>query len=123
MRSILLVSHGSKAPRAREEIEALAALLKKRSGVAIVQPAFLEIESPDIPEGIRQCVHKGATQVTVLLNFLNSGRHAGDDIPKIIRQARKDHLGVKFRMTKPIGQENYLVDIFLKLLDDPTDIV
>ncbi len=123
MRSILLVSHGSKAPQAREEIEALAALLKKRSGVKTVQPAFLEIESPDIPEGIRRCVHQGATEVTILLNFLNSGRHAGDDIPKIIRQARKEHPGVKFQMTKPIGQEDYLVDIFLKLLDDPKDIV
>ncbi len=123
MRSILLVSHGSKAPQARTEIEALAALLKKRSGVGIVQPAFLEIEPPDIPAGIEQCVHKGATEVTVLLNFLNSGRHAGEDIPRIIRQARKDHPGVKFRMTKPIGQEDYLVDIFLKLLDDQTDVV
>ena len=123
MKSILLVSHGSKARKAREEIETLAAQLKKKSGVAIVQPVFLEIESPDIPEGIRQCVQKGATEISILLNFLNSGRHAGDDIPKIIRQARKNHPGVKFRMTKPIGQQNYLVDIFLKLLDEQTDIV
>ena len=123
MKSILLVSHGSKAPKAREEIDALARQLKRKSGVAIVQPAFMEIESPNIPEGIRRCVQKGATQITVLLNFLNSGRHAGADIPKIIRQARKDHPGVKFRMTKPVGQEDYLVDIFLKLLDDTTDVV
>ena len=123
MRSILLVSHGSKAPQARKEIEALAEQLKKRSSVAIVQLAFLEIESPDIPEGIRQCVQKGAKEITILLNFLNSGRHAGDDIPKIIRQARQDHPGIKFRMTKPIGQEDYLVDISLKLLDDLTDVV
>ena len=123
MKSILLVSHGSKAPKAREEIDALAQQLKRKSGVAIVQPAFMEIESPNIPEGIRRCAQEGATQITVLLNFLNSGRHAGADIPKIIRQARKDHPGVKFRMTKPVGQEDYLVDIFLKLLDDPADVV
>lgn len=123
MKSILLVSHGSKAPKAREEIDALAEQLKKKSGVAIIQPAFLEIESPNIPEGIKQCAQKGATEITLLLNFLNSGRHAGADIPKIIRQARKDHPGVKFRMTKPVGQEEHLVDIFLKLLNDPTDVV
>lgn len=123
MRSILLVSHGSKAPKTRKEIEALVAQLKKRSGVGIVQTAFLELESPDIPEGIRQCVRKGATEVTILLNFLNSGRHAADDIPKIIRQARQDHPDVRFRITNPIGQENYLVDIFLKLLNEQTDIL
>ena len=123
MKSILLVSHGSKAPKAREEIEALAAQLKKKSGVGIVQPAFLEIESPDITGGIRQCVRKGATEVTILLNFLNSGRHVADDIPKIIRQARENHPGIKFRTTRPIGQQNYLVDILLKLLDEQTDVV
>ena len=123
MRSILLVSHGSKAPQARKEIKVLAEQLKKRSRVVIVQPAFLEIESPDIPEGIKQCAQKGATEIIILLNFLNSGRHAGEDIPKIIRQARKNYPGVKFRLTKPIGQQGYLVDIFLKLLDDPTHIV
>ena len=123
MRSILLVSHGSKAPQARKEIEALAALLKKRSGVGTVQPAFLEIESPDIHDGIRQCVHKGATEVTVLLNFLNSGRHAGGDIPRIIRQARKNHPEVRFRITKPIGQHDYLADILLKLIDDQMDVI
>lgn len=123
MRSILLVSHGSKALKAREEIEALAEALKKKSGVKIVQPAFLEIESPDIPEGIRQCAEKGATEITIILNFLNSGRHAADDIPKIIRQARQNHPNVRFRITKPLGQENYLVDIFLKLLNEQTDVV
>ena len=123
MKSILLVSHGSKAPKAREEIDALAQQLKRKSGVAIVQPAFMGIESPDIPEGIRRCAQKGATQITVLLNFLNSGRHAGADIPKIIRQARENHPGIQFRTTKPIGQQNYLVDILLKLLDEQTDVV
>ena len=123
MKSILLVSHGSKAPKAREEIDALARQLKRKSCIAIVQPAFMEIESPNIPEGIRQCVKKSATEIIILLNFLNSGRHASADIPKIVRQARKDHPGVKFRMTKPVGQEDYLVDIFLKLLDDTTDVV
>lgn len=123
MKSILLVSHGSKAPTAREEIKALVRRLKKRSGVPIVEPAFLEIESPDIPEGIRQCVQKGATEVAILLNFLNSGRHAADDIPRIIRRIRHDYPGVNFRITKPIGQQDYLVDIFLKLLDEQTDVL
>lgn len=123
MRSILLVSHGSKAPKAREEIEALAARLKKKSGVEIVQPAFLEIESPDIPGGIRRCVQKGATEITVLLNFLNSGRHAAGDIPRIIRRAGKNHPGVHFQITKTIGQHDYLLDVLLKLIHDTVDVV
>lgn len=123
MNAILLVSHGSKEPTARQEIEALIPKIKKRSGVPIVHSAFLEIESPDIPGGIRQCIEEGATQVTILLNFLNSGRHASVDIPKIIRQACKDHPGVKFNITRPIAQQDTVVDIFLKQLDDQTDLI
>lgn len=118
MKSILLVSHGSKVPQARKEIETLVDRLKKRSGIPVVEPAFLEIESPDIPTGIRTCVQKGATEVVILLNFLNSGRHAGKDIPQIIAEAKRLYPNVRFRITKPIAQHAYLVDIFLKLIDE-----
>ena len=123
MRSILLVSHGSKAPQAREEIEALAAQLKKKAGSGSSSRLFWRSNHRISLKGSNSARAKGATEITLLLNFLNSGRHAGDDIPKIIRQARKNHPEVRFRITKPIGQQNYLVDIFLKLLDEQTDIV
>lgn len=118
MKAILLVSHGSKEPEARVEIEILANRLRKRSDTFIVEPAFLEIESPDIPTGIKACVQKGAQEIVILLNFLNSGRHAGRDIPQIIAQARHVYPNVRFRVTRPIAQDEHLVDIFLRLIDE-----
>ncbi|MBI5150834.1 MAG: CbiX/SirB N-terminal domain-containing protein [Candidatus Omnitrophica bacterium] len=118
MKAILLVSHGSREPKARAEIELLARSLEKRSDISIVEPAFLEIESPGIPEGIQRCVDKGAGEIIVLLNFLNSGKHASADIPKIINRAREHHPDVRFRITKPLGRHDVLVDLFLKLINE-----
>lgn len=117
MRAILLVSHGSKEPKAREEIELLLRRLKEKSGITIMEAAFLEIESPDIPEGIRRCVKKGASEIIVLLNFLNSGKHASRDIPKIIDKARRDYPDIRFRITQPLGRHEGLINVFLKLID------
>ena len=123
MKAILLVSHGSKEPKAREEIEALIPKIKKRNKTAIVKSAFLEIESPDIPQGIHQCIAEGATRVIILLNFLNSGRHAGIDIPQIVRRESCKYPGVKFSITKPIAQADAIIEIFLKLIDEQTDAI
>ncbi len=118
MKAILLVSHGSKESEARTEIEILINRLRERSDATIVELAFLEIESPDIPHGIETCVQRGAREIVILLNFLNSGRHAGKDIPQIIAQARLLYPNVRFRITKPIAQHEHLVDIFLRLIDE-----
>ena len=116
MNAILLVSHGSRSPHIKHEVLALVRQLKKKSGVPIVEPAFLQIGSPNVPKGIERCLKKGATHVIVLLNFLHSGRHATDDIPKIIEQARRKYPKVTFRVTQPIGQTEHLPELFLKMV-------
>ncbi len=118
MNAILLVSHGSRSPQIKKEILALVQQLKKKSGIVIVEPAFLQIGSPNVPKGIERCLKKGAMQVTVLLNFLHSGKHATDDIPKIMEQARRKHPKVTFRVTKPIGQTEHLCELFLKMIHE-----
>ena len=116
MNSVLLVSHGSHSPKAKQEVARLVAGLQKKSRIKIFLYAFLEIESPSIPEGIDICVKKGATEVTVLLNFLNSGKHVDQDIRRIIKEAQKKYAHVKFQITKPIGQHPQIAELFLKMI-------
>jgi len=116
MEAVLLISHGSRSVRTKEEVEALVKDLKKRSGIPIFEYAFLEIESPDIPAGIDRCVAQGATQVRVLLNFLNSGRHVNDDIPGIVRRAGEKYPRVRFTISGPVGQHPRIAELFLDLI-------
>ena len=118
MKSVLLVSHGSHSPQTKEEVIRLVEILKKKIRIEIFELAFLEVESPDIPMGIDICVQKGATEVLVLLNFLNSGRHVGKDIPAIVAQAQDKYPKVKFSISQPIGQHEKISELFVDLIQN-----
>jgi len=117
MKSVLLISHGSQLAVTEEEIRALLGILKDKSDIPIFEYAFLEIASPSIPEGIDLCVQRGASQIIILLNFLNSGKHVDEDIPKIISEAREKYPQVKFHITKPIGQHDLISRLFLNMIE------
>ena len=116
MKAVILVSHGSHSPKAKKEIEHLVKSLKEKSKISVFEFAFLEIERPTIPEGIALCVQKGAGEVIILLNFLNSGRHVDLDIPSIVEQAKTKYPTVRFRITKPVGQHEGIVKLFLDMI-------
>lgn len=117
MKAVLLISHGSRLASTKEEVIRLAAALRKKSNAGIFEYAFLTLESPSIPEGVDRCVQKGATEIVVLLNFLNSGQHVLEDIPRIVEEARKKYPQVRFRVTEPIGQHPHIADFFLDLIE------
>lgn len=116
MKAILLISHGSRSPKTLDEIKNTVSVLKKRSGLSIFHYAFLEIESPSIAEGIDLCVKDGATQIVVLLNFLNAGKHVDTDIPRIVAESQREYPNVKISITKPVGQHPGIHDLFLQLI-------
>lgn len=114
MKAILLISHGSRSPRSRQENLELTQKLKGLSGAVIAEAAFLEADTPSIPEGIDRCIAQGASEVVVLLNFLNSGKHVLTDIPALVDEGRRRHPGIIFRVTPPIGTHPRIGDLFLE---------
>jgi len=117
MKAVLLVSHGSRSPQTKQEVESLLEVLKSKSDISIFEYAFLELETPDIPEGISSCVRQKATDIRVLLNFLNSGRHVNEDIPAIVEECRKEFPGVKITISKPVGQHPAVSYLFLDMIE------
>jgi sirohydrochlorin ferrochelatase len=118
MKAVLVVSHGSRSPKTKEEVSRLVETLRHRLPGTIIEFAFLEIEPPSIPQGIDKCVAQGTDAVTVALNFLNAGRHVNDDIPAIIAQARQKYPHVTFAMTQPVGQHPQIPDLFIDLINN-----
>ena len=92
--------------------------LKEKSKISIFEYAFLEVTHPSIPEGIEVCVTKGATEIIILLNFLNSGRHVDEDIPNIVDEARTRYPNVRFQITEPVGQHSEIIDLFVDMIND-----
>ena len=115
-RAILLISHGSFAPQAKAEVMALTRKLKQKTKIPIFEYSFLEINKPTILSGLETCVKKGATEIRILLNFLNSGNHTLRDIPRFIKKAQKKFPNVRFILTQPIGQHIKIPNLFLDTL-------
>ncbi len=116
MKAVLLISHGSRSSQTKKEISGLVERLRRLNVAEIIEFAFLELESPNIPDGIDLCVKKGATNVVVLLNFLNSGRHVDVDIPAIIADAKIKYPKINISITKPVGQHPGIEALFVDLL-------
>lgn len=116
-KAVLIVSHGSRSKKTKIEIESLVDGLRARFPGYLVAYAFLELEEPLIPDGIRQCVEAGATTVFVTLNFLNAGRHVDEDIPGIVRAAAAAHPEITIKLTAPLGRHPRLPDLFVDLVE------
>ena len=114
--AVLIVSHGSRSPQTKKEVDQFVRQLRSRRAADIVEMAFLEIAIPDIPAGIAICARQGAKEIVVLLNFLNSGRHVDQDIPLIVEEAKKKHPGIEFSITRPLGHHPRIVELFVDLL-------
>lgn len=116
MKAVLVISHGSHSPKTVEEVSALIQQLQKSKAADFIHYAFLEIASPTIPEGIAECVRRGADEIIILLNFLNSGKHVDEDIPRIVKEAAGKYPQVRFRLTPPVGQHLRITELFLNMI-------
>lgn len=71
--ALLLVGRGTRDPEANAEHHRIARLLWERNDYAWVEPCFISLAFPCVPEGIRRCVALGARRVVVLPYLINTG--------------------------------------------------
>jgi uroporphyrin-III C-methyltransferase len=107
---VLVVGHGSRRAEANEDVREVALLIGKRSGFELVEPAFLEIEHPDISEGFARLVQRGACDITVHPYFLSPGRHTRGDIPVEVSEAAGRYPGIVYRITEPLSAHRLVIE-------------
>tara|TARA_B100001750_G_scaffold238898_1_gene246141 strand:- start:2917 stop:3285 length:369 start_codon:yes stop_codon:yes gene_type:complete len=114
--ALLLVDHGSRRAAANENLAAVAKLARERMGPgAIVEVAHMELAEPTIAQAFDACVAAGAESVVVFPWFLADGRHAREDIPRLVAEAAAKHPGVERRVTGPFGPHALLVEAALTI--------
>ncbi len=100
---VLVVGHGSRRREANDDVRDAARAIAERGGLPLVEPAFLEIEHPNIRESFARLVERGAQEVLVHPYFLSPGRHTRGDIPVEVQAAAAEHPGVRFRISEPLS--------------------
>lgn len=107
---VVLVAHGSRVPEASVAHRAVCSQLEHRLGDDTpVEPAFLELNEPDIPTAIDQAVAGGAERVVVLPYFLHPGNHTLRDIPQEVEDARRRHPATSIHQAAVFGADPALV--------------
>lgn len=85
----------------------------------LVETCFLEFASPNIEEGITNCVKKGATEVHVIPIILLHAGHSKSHIPAEIEHAREHYPSITFTYGQTIGIHD---EIFAILQDRLAEI-
>jgi len=122
MKSLLIIAHGSRRPASNDEVRQLAERISNQpsSGFDEVSAAFLEIAKPSIPEGLEQCIQRGATEVTVFPYFLAAGRHVVEDIPNEIAPVIEKYPEVNVQLAPHLGLASALPEIILASVGQST---
>jgi len=118
---VLIVGHGSRRAEANEDVREAARAICERGGFALVEPAFLEIEHPNIAEGFARLVQRGARDITVHPYFLSPGRHTRGDIPVEVSEAASRHRGVNYRITEPLSAHPLVIEASVERIFDSMD--
>ncbi|KAL4379087.1 hypothetical protein GQ457_02G011960 [Hibiscus cannabinus] len=108
---IIIVDHGSRRKESNLMLNEFVAMFREKTGYPIVEPAHMELAEPSISDAFGLCVERGADRVIVSPFFLFPGRHWYQDIPSLTADAAKDHPGVSFMITAPLGLHELLVDV------------
>jgi uroporphyrin-III C-methyltransferase len=100
---VLVVGHGSRRREANDDVREAAKRIAELGAFPIVEASFLEIEPPNIKEGIDRLVQRGVREIVVHPYFLSPGRHTRGDIPFEVQESANDYPEITFRISEPLA--------------------
>lgn len=116
MNSLLLVAHGSRREASNDEIRSLTESLRHKADNCFtdVGCAFLELAGPSIPDGIKECIARGASRVTVFPYFLSAGRHVASDIPAEVNRVVDEYPNIEITIAPYLGAAGTMGELILQ---------
>lgn len=114
-RGLILFAHGSRDPLWRAPMEAVRARILAQHPEARCLCAYLELTTPSLAEAVANLVDQGCSHLTVLPLFLGTGRHARQDLPLMLDQARVDHPGLHIEAAEAVGENPAVIALLAEL--------
>ena len=111
MRGVILFAHGSRDPLWRRPMEAVAERMRANAPDTPVRCAYLELTTPDLPTAAGELLALGANAIRVVPVFLGTGKHAREDLPRLVEQLRVQHPSVRWELRTAVGEDDRLLDL------------
>ena len=109
---VLLIGHGSKDPNAKTSLQYVVDGLQ--DSYRNVSLCWLEIEEPNIKQGIDACAKNNPNVLVIVPYFLHRGAHVKRDIYEDLNPAMEKS-GIKnIFITKHLGTDDRLIDLVIE---------
>lgn len=112
---IILFAHGSRDPLWRQPMDAVARRAKELEPGADVRCAYLELTEPDLPSCVADMVQAGVQAITIVPMFLGVGRHAREDLPRLLDSLTQAYPQITFCQQTSIGEDARVVDLLARI--------
>lgn len=114
--AIILFAHGARDARWARTLGLLADAVRKRSPQAHVGQAFLEFQTPTLPEALQTALAAGCTRIDIAPIFWSSGGHVTHDVPPLLEQFRAAHPQIALRMLPVLSELPGMMDFIADTL-------
>jgi sirohydrochlorin cobaltochelatase len=132
---IILFAHGSRDPLWRWPIEAVASRIRDTSCVAHTSCAYLELCEPGLEDACKtmlealqttrdsalsarsspgQVIQKRFT-IRIVPMFLGMGKHAREDLPRLVADLRRAHPNVSFEIMTTVGENERVTALLAQI--------
>ncbi len=109
---VLIIGHGSKDPNAQLSIQYIVDNLTNT--YRNISHCFLEIEDPNIQQGINKCQKNNPEVLVIVFYFLHKGAHVKRDIYEDLNPAIEKSNLKKVFITEHIGTDEKMIDLILE---------
>ncbi len=109
---VLVIGHGSKDPNAKMSIKYVVDELGH--SYRNVDYCFLEIEEPNIEQGIQVCKKRDPEVLVVVFYFLHEGAHVKTDINADLKPALEKHKLNQVLITQHLGTDQKMIDLIIE---------
>jgi len=111
--AVVLVGRGSSDPDANADLYKVGRLLQDTGRVAMVEPSFVSLARPSVPEALERCRRLGATTVAVVPYFLFTGVLV-DRIGDQAREWEASAAGTRVVIGRHLGPEPRIASLVLE---------
>jgi len=109
---VMIIGHGSKDPNAQMSLNYIVNELE--DSYRNVSRCWLEIEQPDIFEGVKKCEKDNPEVLVIVFYFLHEGAHVKTDINNDLTPALENSNLKKTYITKHLGTDEKMIDLIIE---------
>jgi len=116
---VILLGHGSRDPLWRAPIEAVQARIAQAQPQTPCCCAYLELTEPGLAEAADQLIAQGVRQLRITPMFLGTGKHAREDIPRLVADLQARHPDIAVEVQPSVGEDPRLTALLAQIATEP----